>query len=294
MNERLLFEELFLYEASRIAVSRSLLGVEGYPEHGHDFTEVVLAVGGSGLHLINGREYPIGPGSVCVVKGRDRHGFRDCRDLELFNFIMYGEDMALLLADLRTLPGYQYLFVVEPGRRGLAPPAEPIGLAGAELEWAREAAHTMLAEYEAAAPGFQAVVKGGFLQLATMVCRSFGAPEPRGGEAMSRLGAALAHMEAHYRDRLEVEALASMCGLSARHFQRLFRELRGTTPQGYLTQLRLERAKLLLRRSQLTATEVALRSGFGDGNYFSRVFRAETGASPTDYRKGLSWLPAKD
>jgi transcriptional regulator GlxA family with amidase domain len=101
---------------------------------------------------------------------------------------------------------------------------------------------------------------------------------------MPQLGAALAYMEAHYLEPLEVGRLASISGLSTRQFQRLFRELRGTTPLGYITRLRLERGKALLRRSGLNVTEVALRTGFSDGNYFSRVFRARLGLSPSDYR----------
>jgi AraC family transcriptional regulator, L-rhamnose operon regulatory protein RhaS len=283
MDDHLRFEELFLYESSHTAVSRSLL-VDGYPEHGHDFTEVVVAMKGEGIHTINGRDYPFGPGSVSVIKGRDRHGFTRCHDLELYNFIMYGEDMSLLLADLRTLPGYQYLFVVEPGRRDILPQSAPTTLLGSELEWTRDTAALMLREYQGAAPGFQAVVKGGFLQLAALICRSFGRPAAATSELMPQLGAALAYMEAHYLEPLEVGRLASISGLSTRQFQRLFRELRGTTPLGYITRLRLERGKALLRRSGLNVTEVALRTGFSDGNYFSRVFRARLGLSPSDYR----------
>ena len=296
MKLRLKFDELFLYESSHIAVSRSLL-TESYPEHGHDFTEVVLAVSGEGIESIDGRDHAVGPGSVSVIKGRERHGFSKCRNLELYNFIMYGEDMALLLADLRGLAGYQYLFVIEPGRREVAvsaPETGPSGsglsmrLSGTELEWARDAAAAMLREYERAEPGFQAAVKGGFLQLATTICRSFGRPSSAQTGSLRRLGAALgvalAYMEAHYTEHLEVGRLASMCGLSARHFQRLFKELCGTTVVERIAALRLGRAKALLRRSGLGVTEVALRCGYSDSNYFSRIFRAATGLTPTAFR----------
>ena len=69
----------------------------------------------------------------------------------------------------------------------------------------------------------------------------------------------------------------------ARHFRRVFREATGTTPQDYLVKLRLGRAMRELRGSDASITDVALASGFSDGNYFSYTFSKQTGLSPSQY-----------
>ena len=50
--------------------------------------------------------------------------------------------------------------------------------------------------------------------------------------------------------------------------------------------IRIRRASALLRESTLPITEIALRCGFGDSNYFSRAFRKASGMTPSQFRKG--------
>ena len=56
------------------------------------------------------------------------------------------------------------------------------------------------------------------------------------------------------------------------------------TPQRYLLDVRIRHASSMLRDSTLNVTEIALRCGFDDSNYFSRIFRKYTGHSPSEFR----------
>lgn len=85
-------------------------------------------------------------------------------------------------------------------------------------------------------------------------------------------------VEAAYR------ALARVACLSAHHFHRTFRELFGRTPHGYLTALRLERARTLLAHTETPVTKVCLAVGFESLGSFSARFHREAGISPTAYR----------
>ena len=73
---------------------------------------------------------------------------------------------------------------------------------------------------------------------------------------------------------------ASVCGLSARHFARAFRQSTGLSPHRWLMQLRIERARELLAARDFSLTEIALACGFADQSHFRRVFTATTGMSP--------------
>lgn len=69
------------------------------------------------------------------------------------------------------------------------------------------------------------------------------------------------------------------------HLRRLFVKETGATPHGFLTQLRLDKAKRLLGEPYESVAEVAFRSGFYDPLYFSRQFRKATGVAPSRWQK---------
>lgn len=97
---------------------------------------------------------------------------------------------------------------------------------------------------------------------------------------------AVAIMETHPEDPLEVRCIAERLGLSTRQVERLFHRYLGETPKRYYTSLRLERAHRLLCFSELSVTEAAIACGFGSANHFSRAFRTKFGISPHKLRCG--------
>ena len=81
------------------------------------------------------------------------------------------------------------------------------------------------------------------------------------------------------------EELAASLGITPGHLTHHFRAVLGVTPWEYLTHVRIERAKELLRDSTSSITEIAGRVGYSDAAYFSRVFRQKTGRTPRAYRQ---------
>lgn len=97
-------------------------------------------------------------------------------------------------------------------------------------------------------------------------------------EALGRLAAQQFDAAPSIRETLEG------LGLSYDHQARVFREAYGVTPLNYVNALRVERAKVLLRDTDLRVKQVALALGFRDVPYFDRLFRQYAGCTPTDYR----------
>jgi transcriptional regulator GlxA family with amidase domain len=100
------------------------------------------------------------------------------------------------------------------------------------------------------------------------------------------LASAAAHLKHHFRQALDVAALAAKTGLSVRQFERKFRATFQTTPRDYLMRTRVIHACGLLLRTALPITAVALQSGFYDHSDFARQFRRQMGMSATAYRQG--------
>ncbi|OWR30378.1 hypothetical protein CDO73_10675 [Saccharibacillus sp. O23] len=96
---------------------------------------------------------------------------------------------------------------------------------------------------------------------------------------------AAAEIEARFGAPLPLEALAAELGLSPVQFTRRFRAAFGETPSRFLKSLRLARARRLLGDTELTLAEIAERCGYENGFYLSRVFTAETGLPPSEYRR---------
>jgi transcriptional regulator GlxA family with amidase domain len=91
-------------------------------------------------------------------------------------------------------------------------------------------------------------------------------------------------MDREYAEPLDVPALARFTLMSPGHFSRSFRAAFGETPYGYLMTRRIERAKALLRRGDLTVTEVCFAVGCTSLGSFSSRFTELVGESPSSYR----------
>ena len=90
-------------------------------------------------------------------------------------------------------------------------------------------------------------------------------------------------MDRDYAEPLDVPALARTAHMSPGHFSRSFREAFGETPYSYLMTRRIERAKALLRRGDLSVTDVCFAVGYTSLGSFSSRFTELVGESPSAY-----------
>ncbi len=95
------------------------------------------------------------------------------------------------------------------------------------------------------------------------------------------------YIDSHYTEKITLESLASTFYISKHYLARCFKEQCGMTVVNYIQQVRITRAKHLLRFSEESVEVIADACGINDANYFSRVFRKVEGVSPAEYRR--SW-----
>ena len=103
-------------------------------------------------------------------------------------------------------------------------------------------------------------------------------------ENLAHLRRARDLMDREYSRPLDVAALARAALMSPAHFSRQFRAAYGETPYSYLMTRRIERAKALLRRGDMTVTDVCLSVGCTSLGSFSARFTQLVGQAPTAYR----------
>ena len=106
-----------------------------------------------------------------------------------------------------------------------------------------------------------------------------------GGLSGYKLNRVIEFIDANLENDISLADLAAVAELSAFHFSRAFRKSTGKTPQQYVMQQRLERAKVLLARPDLPIVEVSLRSGFKNQSHFTSWFRKYTNFTPKLWRE---------
>jgi AraC family transcriptional regulator len=126
--------------------------------------------------------------------------------------------------------------------------------------------------------------------IATQLLRLFGAANvaPKGGITGRQLRLVMDHVDAKLEHDLAVGDLANIAGLSEAHFSRAFKQTAGMSPQKFITERRLERAKRLLADTPDSLIHIALACGFSDQAHFSRSFQQAFGVSPSALRKTFS------
>ena len=104
-------------------------------------------------------------------------------------------------------------------------------------------------------------------------------------DELVRLRRARDRMDREFAEPLDVDAVARDAGMSAGHFSRQFRAAYGESPYSYLMTRRIERAMALLRRGDLSVTEVCFAVGCSSLGTFSTRFTELVGMPPSTYRR---------
>ena len=111
-------------------------------------------------------------------------------------------------------------------------------------------------------------------------------------EAVSRkkyhslLEEAKSYIQQHYDDvNISLNSVAASVNLSPNHFSSIFSQEMGKTFVEYLTSVRMEKAKELLRTSSLKSAEIAYAVGYKDAHYFSYLFKKNQDCTPKEYRQ---------
>jgi len=95
---------------------------------------------------------------------------------------------------------------------------------------------------------------------------------------------AMVFIQDHYAEPISRADVAKHVNIAEDYLTYCFRQELGTTPIKYLQRFRISQAKILLRNSEKSITEIAIDTGFSDSGYFSRLFHRETGMSPEAFR----------
>jgi len=271
---RLLGRETF-EGALDLSLNRATLD-GSHASHDHDFWEIALIAGGSGVHVGRGGEVRAERGQAFFLRPRVWHAYRDCARLDVRNVCWSEAFLARELSGLRHGPVMAAHLESwrHPGWRG-----------DRELRFAPDEFETILTCWEEA---FAARSNIGRTARTLLLFEALWNGVPVEAKRTRALHPAAQTCAALLETELErawtLAELGRRAHLSPEHLSREFKRAFGLAPMEYLARHRLERAAARLIHSDDPLARIGQSVGYDDANYFARRFRQQFGMSPREYR----------
>ncbi len=252
-------------------------------EHSHNFWEIIIINGGNGKHWLEGQSFPVSTGDVFLIQERQRHYFHDQQNLELINVLYDPELLGLPEGELRKLPGYSAMFMLEPQHRRhhrFSSRLQRLDLAPA-IQIA-DKIETATNEKDA---GWEVTSLTALQELIIYLSKCYVSADSPDATSLLRVADVIALIEKEYMTPWNLNDLVRTANMSKGNLIRVFKNATNQTPIEYLIEIRIQKAMDLLRKTNLPISEIAYQVGFSDSNYFSRHFRDKVNSSPKEFRE---------
>ena len=254
-------------------------------EHRHDFCELAIVTHGRATHMLEGAAFPVAAGDVFLLQGQQKHYFFERQNLDLINIMYDPEKIALPENELRRMPGYCAMFMLEPNYRRQHRFASRLHLKRLPLARVERLVEEMEGECDDNMPGREVALRAKLMELMVFLSRAYTDSDTTEAHALLRVGNVIGALENDFSKDWTLDELLKIAHMSRSNLMRVFRKATGQTPIEYLVRLRIQRAMEMLRNTDQSITEIAMEVGFNDSNYFTRQFRRALGESPRDFRR---------
>lgn len=265
-------DNYFTLDSQPVAIHRTLPEVNE-TEHDHDFEELVIVERGSATHILNGESHFIQTGDVFYINRHDYHYYNNLGSLCLTNILVRPEVNFRYIPSIRGVLKEGYSFHS----------SEYLHLSMKK----RGAFFNLLSEVQNSLHDTEPKVimtrESALLQMLSLFETKEGIRESRERNTVVEKILEIAR-ENHCED-IDWYGICKSYGVSHRTMHRKIKELTGYTPDNYITVLRLRTARELILRTDLSISEIAMRSGFKNFSHFSRRYKSECFVTPSEERK---------
>jgi AraC family L-rhamnose operon regulatory protein RhaS len=205
----------------------NLISSGGFHEHTHDFRELVIISGGTGLHSAGGDTYPVIAGDIFVLNAGQQHGFIDCHDLEIYSL---GFDNTILRPlDTGDLPALKALLVTEPTLRAGSEIAARLHLPPGRIAVLRDMLEKIGEEWSGKSPGYMEVVRNHFENLMIQLARYYDSESHPSGHSLTRLTVCMNILETDFAEKLDIKRIAEENGFRYAAFREEVKRIYGIT-----------------------------------------------------------------
>ena len=241
------------------------------PPHVHeDFYQFIYCKSGEGSVTVDGTEYDMSCGKACIVKPGENHALTQKNGMHLIEIKFFAAD-ELLDRRIKQLPSHLELKDND---------AVTFRVQRLADKWNSQGIYNVEAE-----------VSEAFLML-TDILWQYGV-DAKSSNVMvhgANEGSSIAfykvldYIERHYSEPITLEDLCRIVHFAKSHLTQRFKEKWGIPPIQYVNFIRIEKAKILLKHTNDSITDIAKAVGFASIHYFSRHFKQKENLSPGEYR----------
>lgn len=260
----------------RLDCVSSINGVEADRHAIHEDIEIKCFYEGSATLLIGDETVQVKAGDVVIINPYEFHATIACsEDKGKYHLFMILPDYFVE----GDTPEAELMLMLRTGQTFLRRHYEDDGRIFGILTEAAE-------EYRARDVAYESAVRGLMIQLFALLLRRGIAETDASADARRTfvhyklIEPALRHIRDRYAERIDVEELARMCGLSKHYFCHVFKSVIGQSPMAYLNDYRVKVADTLLGNTEKSIADVAEACGFEGANYFCRRYKIYYGISP--------------
>ena len=250
--------------------------------HWHSYFEITWVLEGKGNYFVNGQEYTMEKDDIIIFNNVEPHGWK-----------LLGGNMKLLVmifspefvAEKISVFDAEYLKpFVERGSNF----KNRVGREEKVNEEIRISIREIHQEWNERKEGYPLMIKANVLRILTMLIRAY-QDETKSGEmlkekknAMKRLEQAFTYINDHYCEKITLEEVAASVYMSSNYFSSSFRRVANISFSDYVTRLRVNRAREMLRENGANVTEIAMECGFNNISNFYRLYKKHMGKTPGD------------
>lgn len=256
--------------------------------HRHKFQEFALITRGYCVHVYRGIEVPLIPGDVFLIEPEEEHGYEIQAPIELINCQFYPEKLG---GECQKLMRQMCLQKKDSGSHSRQSRLDRQGILHLNMKERKDIEfllNSMMEEQENPQEDM-AVMKAACLQ---MILIKFRRNQKRKAEQIShykdskkeKIYEILSYMEENLTKELDVHRIAEEACWSVGYFRAVFKDVTGLTPTEYLNRLRILKSLEYMQKDGMNVSEAALRAGYLDPAYYSRLFKKIMGYSPRYFK----------
>lgn len=248
--------------------------------HLHEFIEIIFIRSGEGVESVGGVDYSVCRGDMIFVNFGKEHAF-SAHGMEFIHILLRPEFMSELLInsenifDIFALPQFASI-------EGDITPSEIVSFGGSDLVSVTNLIDEMLMEYETKRAGWRTALYGYAQVLFTLLIRRLKESGHSTDDVREKIEK---YVEEHLFEKISLSDIASNCFYNPSYFSRKFKSCFGTNLSDYVKERRILRAAELLSSTDRSVSDVASLCGFSDKTQFYKLFRAQFGKTPAEYRK---------
>lgn len=230
--------------------------------------QLLYIASGKGHFFINGKEEIVTAGHMILYRPK-----------EMQKYIYYGEDQTEVYwvhftgRDVRRILN-QYHF----------PSVRHVFYTGNSPDYHR-LFRRIIQELQLCKPDYEEYISMLLREIFILVGRQLTEGTKVSIQTQEEVELATRHFNEHFNQSISIEEYARSRHMSACWFIRSFRQYSGITPMQYILTIRIANAQSLLATTTYNVTEIAEIVGYDNPLYFSRLFKKQTGISPTEYRR---------